>query len=154
PDATSETLTAYGRALLEDGKPDLAEVQLRLATERYPVEPTAFLFYATVAEEKNHLDAARQSLIRYGALVNDEDQLVQRASRISTLSLRLNDAATARSWLQRAVGASPNDPALLASLAEAQLRLGERAAALATIAKGLEKDPENAALLALDRRVH
>jgi hypothetical protein len=43
---------------------------------------------------------------------------------------------------------------LLASLAEAQLKLGERAAALATIAKGLEKDPENAALLVLNHRVH
>jgi tetratricopeptide (TPR) repeat protein len=154
PDATSETLTAYGRALLEDGRADLAERHLRLATERYPIEPAAFLFHATAAEQRNHLDAARQSLIRYGALVNEEEQLVQRASRISALSLKLNDAATARIWLQRAVAASPNDPVLLASLAEAQLKLGERAAALATIAKGLEKDPDNAALLVLNHRVH
>jgi hypothetical protein len=38
---------------------------------------------------------------------------------------------------------------LLASLAEAQLRAGDRAAAQRTIASGLEKDPKSAALIAL-----
>ena len=49
--ATSETLTLYGRALLQSGRIDVAERILQQATERYPIEPTAFLFYATAAEQ-------------------------------------------------------------------------------------------------------
>ena len=50
--ATSEALTLYGRALLQSGRVDVAERILQQATERYPIEPAAFLFYATAAERR------------------------------------------------------------------------------------------------------
>src|SRR5439155_6393245 len=123
--------SSYGRALLEGGRADLAEPALRQATSRYPLEPSALLLYASVAELQNHPDAARQALIKYCVLVDEDAQFVSRAARIAALSFRLNDPATARTWVQRALATSPADPLLLASLAEAQLKLGDRTAALA-----------------------
>ena len=153
PGAPSGVLTSYGRALAQAGQMEAAERTLRQATERYPVEPMAYLLYATAAERQNHLEDARQALIAYGALVPDDPEFVPRASRIATLSLRLNDVGTAIEWLQKTSAATPNDVPLLASLADAQIRYGDYAAAKVTVAKGLEKDPNNPALLALSRRL-
>ena len=46
----------------------------------------------------------------------------------------------------------PDDVRVLAQLADAQVRAGDTPAAQATIARGLEKDPTNRALLTLNRR--
>jgi tetratricopeptide (TPR) repeat protein len=144
--AGSDVLTLYGRALLQDGDVDGAEQTLQQAINRYPIEPTAFLLYASTAEKQNHLDAARGALILYGSVVSDDRDFTGRAARIAALSLRLNDPDTAVDWLDRAASASPNDMKLLALLADAELRAGDSEAANATIARGLQKDPTNAAL--------
>src|SRR3989442_784197 len=153
PSATSDILTLYGRALLQDGNAEAAERALEQATVRHPVDPSSFLFYANAAEQQNHLDASRRALMSYGALVPNDPELASRATRIATLSLRLNDAPAAADWFERAATASPNDLGLLASLADAQLRAGSRDAAQVTITRGLEKDPKNAPLLTLARRI-
>jgi tetratricopeptide (TPR) repeat protein len=152
PNTPSDALALYGRALLEEGDTDTAERTLQEATTRYPVEPAAFLLYASAAEKQNHLDAARNALILYGGLVPSDADFVSRATRIAALSLRVNDPATAVDWLNQAASASPNDLRIVAALADAQLRNGDRDAAQATIARGLEKDPKNPALLTLARR--
>lgn len=151
--ASSDTLTLYGRALLEEGDLPAAERTLQQATARYPVDPAAFLLCASAAERLNHFDVARRALIEYVGLAASDADFVARASRIAALSTRLNEPATAADWLQRAVAAAPNDLRLLTSLADAQMRSGDRPAAQATVARGLEKDPTNAALLALTRRL-
>ena len=153
PESTSEMLTLYGRALLQDGQSDVAEYMLEQATQRFPVDPSAFLLYSTAAKQQNHLVDERQALGQYGALMPGDVDLVPRAMRIAALSLQLNDVATAVEWLKRAAAASPNDVRVLAALADAQVKAGDRDAAKATIARGLESDPANAALLALARRV-
>jgi tetratricopeptide (TPR) repeat protein len=152
PGATSETLTLYGRALLIDDEADVAERTLQRAIGRTPVDPTAYLFYAAAAEHQNHLEEARQALISYGGLVANDPQFVNRATRIATLSLRLDDTDAAVEWLQRAANASPGDMALLASLADAQIKQGDLPAARATIATIRQKDPQNTAVGALARR--
>lgn len=152
PGTSSEILVLYGRTLLQGGDVEAAERTLQQATIRFPVEPSAFLFYASTAERRTHLAAARDALIRYGGLVSTDPDFVSRASRIATLSLRLNDATTAVSWLAQAASASPNDLRLVAALADAQMQAGDQAAATTTIVRGLEKDPQNAALLAMARR--
>ena len=124
--ATSETLTLFGRALLRDGQTDRAEQVLQLATTRYPVDPSAFLHYATAAERQKHLDTARQALIDLAALQGDDADMTDRATRIAALSTRLNDPASAARWLQKAVDAGGKDAKLLASLADAQLKPGTR----------------------------
>ena len=154
--ATSDTLTLFGRALLRDGQNDRAEQLLQLATTRYPVDPSAFLHYATAAERQKHFDAARQALVDYAALEGDAGDIADRAKRIAALSTRLNDPASAARWLQKAVdagGPGSVDAPLLASLAEAQLKAGDADAAQATVARGLEADTNNRELLTLARRL-
>ncbi|MBZ5559668.1 MAG: tetratricopeptide repeat protein [Acidobacteriia bacterium] len=150
--ATSDVLTLYGKALLQDGDVDRAERTLEEATTRAPVEPSAYLLYATAAERQNHFAAARTALIQYGSLAPDASGFSARAERIAQLSLKMNETGAAVDWLRKATLASPNDNRILGALAEAQIRAGDRAAARATIARGLERDPKNAALLALARR--
>jgi predicted Zn-dependent protease len=153
PGATSELLTLYGRALLQDGEPDVAERILQQATTRYPVEPTSLVFYAQAAERQNHIDPARQALIDYENLRGDDPELVPRARRIAALSLRVDDAETAVEWLERACAASPTDLELLASLADAQIRAGDADGARASIQKGLEREPAHPAFIALSHRL-
>ena len=128
------------------------ERTLQDAVARYPVADSALLEYAAVAERQNHVEAARRALISYSALVSGGSDFPARAARIAALSLRVDDAPTAVTWLQRAADATPNDVGALASLADAQLRAGDRVAAAATIALGLEKDPTNVVLQALEKR--
>jgi tetratricopeptide (TPR) repeat protein len=150
--ATSDALTLYGRALMRTGELDLAERILRQATERFPVDPSAFVQYAAVAEVANRIDDARHALIQYSLLVADDAEFVNRASQIASLSLRLNDPATAVRWFEQASSAAPNDMHLVAQLADAQLRAGDRAGARATVAAGLRKDSGNVILLQLKQR--
>jgi predicted Zn-dependent protease len=145
-------LTLYGKALLQDGDVETAERTLQQAINHYPVEPAAFLLYASTAEKQNHLDAARNALILYGSVVSDDRDFTSRAARIAALSLRLNDPDTAVDWLDRASSASPNDVRVLALLADAELRAGDPEAAQATIARGLDKDPKNPTLMNLRLR--
>ena len=153
--ATSRTLTLYGRALLQNDQPHLAEDVLKRATERYPVEPSAFLHYATAAERQSDLGSARQALIVYRGLLSDINRETERAAlaaRIGTLSVALDEPTVAIAWLDRALAATPNDIQLLTSLAEAQLKADDRSGAQATIARAREKDPTNPTLLALAKR--
>jgi hypothetical protein len=152
PEATSDILTLYGRALLLDGQLDAAERALQQASTRYPLEPASLALYATVAERQGHLDASRQALIDYEGLVADDADTVQHAMRIATLSVKLNDFPTAVSWLERTLRMMPEDVRVLAQLADAQIRAGDVPAAQTTIARGLGKDPSNRALLTLSRR--
>jgi len=153
PDATSQALTLYARALLQEGDVDAAEHALQQATTRFPIDPAALTLYASTAERLNHLDEARHALVQQVDLAPADTDIVPMASRIAALSLRLNDPAAAAQWLGRAVSANPNDVKLLASLADAQLRAGDRDGARATVERGLERDAKNPQLLALVRRV-
>jgi len=69
PNASSETLTTYGRALLLWGSTDAAERVLRRATEQFPVEPVAFTYLASVARRLGHLAAAQEAEAKHAALV-------------------------------------------------------------------------------------
>jgi tetratricopeptide (TPR) repeat protein len=112
--ATSTILGAYGRALLMDNQIEAAERVLLQAARRFPVDPSALPTYAAVAERLNHLAAARTALIDYGALVTDEPDFGARAASIARLSLRLEDQATAASWIARGLDKDPGNAALQA----------------------------------------
>ena len=154
--ATSETLTWFGRALLRDGQIDRAEQLLQMATTRFPVDATAFFYYANAAERLKHLDAARQALIDFAALQGDDGLVAERAERIASLSLQLSDPAAAARWLRKAVDESGPEGAgvrRLAALADAQIKAGDTEAAAATVGRGLAIDPNNRDLIMLARRL-
>ena len=112
--ATSEWLTLYGRALLQTGRMDQAKQALQRATDRYPVDFSAFPLYASIAERQNHPAAARDALMRYSALTADDRGFPDRAAQIAALSLKLNNRDEAADWLRRGLEKDPDNAALLA----------------------------------------
>lgn len=153
PNASSEALTLYGRALALNSELDAAMRLLEQATRRFPVAPSSFLALADLAERQNQPDIARTALLDYHALVGDDAAYGERAARIASLSLALDDVNAAMVWWQRASASDPANVRLLASLADAQIRTGNLIAAQVTVARGLDREPEHADLLALGRRI-
>ena len=66
--ASSETLTLLGRALALDGDIEGAKVAFRQATDRFPLEPQAFIHLARLEEREQNWDEGRQLRLSYGAL--------------------------------------------------------------------------------------
>ncbi len=151
--ASSETLTLYGRALFLSGDADTSERMLEQATSRLPVDPIAFFYLSAAAERRRHVPAARDALVRYLSLIDEDDQKRVLSGRAADLSLRMNDPAAAVVWAQRALNPENPEPPLLEVLAEAQFRLGQRDAARTSVEAGLARDPKNRALLQLRRKI-
>ena len=89
PAATSQALLLYARVLLEEGDTPGAEHALQQATTRYPIDPQALLLYASTAETLNHFEVARDALIRYDAISTSDADPAARASRLASLSQRV-----------------------------------------------------------------
>jgi predicted Zn-dependent protease len=154
-DNSSEALTLFGRALLLAADTTSAERMLDDATRRQPVDPLAFSYLAEAAERLTHYAAARQALLDYAALRGDEPDARKRiaeSTHLGELSLRLGDYASAGSFFLKAAEDAPNDAALIARAADAQLRAGDRDTARGTATRALEKDPNNTLALAVLRR--
>jgi Flp pilus assembly protein TadD len=151
--ATSEILGLYGRALALNGQNEQAARAFKLASQAFPTDPTVLPRLAAVAQQLGHLEEARQALIRYTALVDDDRDQAAHAARIGDLSLDLNDPASAVRWYEKSEAASALDAGLLAHLADAQLRTGQADAAKNTIARAAAKDPNNAAVRLVALRI-
>ena len=91
-DATSETLTDFGRALMLGGDTAAAERALRQALAKLPVLPEAYLHLATITSGDGRLQDARDALVRYATLVGDQKPMAGTATRI---------ASTRFSWANR-----------------------------------------------------
>ena len=151
--ASSDTLTLYGRALFLSGKIDEAERTLAQATSVLPAEPIGFFYLSGAAERRGHLTEARDALVKYASLIDDDNQRRLHSGQIAGLSLRMNDPAAAVVWAQRAIDREHPDPPLFGVLADAQFRLGQIDAARTTVAEGLARDPKNRTLLQLRRKI-
>jgi Flp pilus assembly protein TadD len=143
-------LTLYGHALFLEARFEEAERVLQQAITRFPLHPSALLEYANAAERVGHLAEARRALVQYGGLIFDDRLLALRAARIGDLSLRLDDLPMAVAWLERARTAMPTDPSVLAALADARLRSGDRAGAHAAALQGLKLEPSSPVFRALE----
>ena len=153
-DDSSEALTLFGRALLLASDEELAERILTDATSRRPVDPSAFLYLADAAERCDHAGLARAALMSYRTLAGEERdgrREAAMAERIGVLSMRMHEAREAARWFERALDVSGPDATLLLKLAGAQAEAGDPAAARSTVARVLERDPENVAAVALAR---
>jgi tetratricopeptide (TPR) repeat protein len=151
--ATSEVKTLYGRALLHDRQFETAELVLQQATERFPVDPAAFAEYAAVAERQHHPAAARKALLSYSALVDDDAGFPSRALKIGQLSLALDELDIARTWLDRAVALTPDNPDAWGALAELGIAARDRATAEAALGRAMQLAPGDRTWRALVRRL-
>ena len=68
PDASSETLALYGRALLMSGNAAAAERMLQQAVSRAPVDPLAYRYLAAAATRLGHGAIADDASARYALL--------------------------------------------------------------------------------------
>ena len=120
-DATSDTLTDLGRALLASGDAASAEPVLRQAVTRLPIRPEAYRYLASIVIRDGRVQDARDALIRYVTLVGDAEPVAAVATQIASYSLRLGESQLALRWIDRAVDEGGPTPVLAA--------LKERAAA-------------------------
>ena len=67
-DASSAALTALGRALSLSGDTEGATRAFRIATQRFPLDPTAFLYLADQAEDENDIELANRHRKTYETL--------------------------------------------------------------------------------------
>ena len=151
--AASETLGMYGRALALAGRYEEAETVLRQASQRFPTDPEVLPHLASVAQRLRHLDEARQALVKYSILVDEDRDEAVHAARIADLSMQLNDAVAAAAWYQKSDGLRASDASLLARMADAQWRAGQTNDALATIKRAIEKDPNHPLVRSVSRRL-
>ena len=151
--ATSETLGMYGRALALAGRHAEAEAMFRQASQRFPTDPEVLPHLASVAQRLGHLDEARQALIKYSVLVDEDRQEAVHAARIADLSMELNDAVAAVAWYQKSDALRASDASLLARMADAQSRAGQVESALATIKRAIDKDPDHPLVRSVARRL-
>ena len=141
--ASSETLGMYGRALMMASRHEEAAAVFREAAQRFPIDPEILPHFASVAQRLGHLDEARQALVKYTILVDEDREEAARAVRIADLSMELNDAASAVAWYQKSDALRTSDASLLARMADAQWRAGQIEPARATISRAIEKDPDH-----------
>lgn len=87
--ASSETLGLYGRALMLAGRPAQAEAVFRQAAQRFPVDPDVLPHYAAVAQRLGHLETAREALVQYSQLVDEDPDDAGHAARIADLTRRI-----------------------------------------------------------------
>jgi len=151
--ASSETLGHYGRALMLAGQHERAELVFRQASQRFPTDPDVLPHLASVAQRLGHLDDARQALVRYSILVDDDRDMASHAVRIADLSMQLNDAVSAVAWYQKSESLGTTDASLLVRLAEAQAKAGQVDRARATVLRALERDPASPPARGLARRL-
>ncbi len=154
-DESSEALTLFGRALLLTADAESAERMLQDATEKEPADPLAFSYLADAAERLEHYDVARRALLDYEALKGQDADARRRAAhatRLGDLSLQLKEPAVAVTYYRAAIDEQGPDVPILARLADAEWRAGDKDRARATLTKAMDKDPRNAQLLTLRRR--
>jgi len=150
---SSETLGIYGRALVLAGRHEEAVGVFRQASQRFPTDPEVLPHFASAAQRLGHLTEARQALVNYSMLVDEDADEAIHATRIADLSMQLNDAAAAVAWYQKSDSLRTGDASFLARMADAQSRAGQHEPARATIKRALEKDPNHPLVRTVARRL-
>ena len=119
-EVASEIVTDLGRAWLLSNDLGAAERALRQAIAKLPVAADAYLHLATITERDGRVQEARDSLLRYAAIVGDHKPLAGIATRIARHSLHLGEPDLALKWIDRAINEAGPTPALLALKARMQ----------------------------------
>ena len=113
PDATSDTLTLYGRALFLSGTIDEAERTLEQATSRLPANPVAFLYLSAAAERRGHVTAAREALAKHLGLVGDHPTDPALLALRADVQFKLGQVDAARASIVEGLALDQRNAALL-----------------------------------------
>ena len=113
PDATSDTLTLYGRALFLSGTMDEAERTLEQATSRFPANPVAFLYLSAAAERRGHVTAAREALTKHLGLVGDHPTDPALLALRADVQFRLGQVEAARASIVEGLALDQRNATLL-----------------------------------------
>ena len=113
PDATSDTLTLYGRALFLSGTVDEAERTLEQAASRFPANPAAFLYLSAAAERRGHVTAAREALAKHLSLVGDHPTDPALLALRADVQVRLGQLDAARTSVAEGLALDQRNVALL-----------------------------------------
>ena len=150
---SGDALALYGRTLVVSGDLVRGETALRQAAEILPVAPDTLMWLADAADRLKHYPVVRMALERWAALAPvNSASLPAVYERIGDLSMRMGEPDAAVKVWRLAAGPAPS-PGFLARLADAELTIGDLAEARRTVSRGLERDPRNPTLLALQRRL-
>jgi tetratricopeptide (TPR) repeat protein len=140
---TSKALGLLGEAQLMSADPTVAENILQQAAEKLPADRATYLHLADAAERAGNPDHARRALADYYSLCPPTDRRRgDIARRIADLSLRVKDQPAAVIWYANAA-TSYSAPSDLLDVARAQMRMADKAGAIVTLNRLLERDPEN-----------
>jgi predicted Zn-dependent protease len=149
-ESTGKALGLLGEAQLMGADLAVAENILREAAEKLPADRATFLYLAEAAERAGQTDEARRALSDYYSLCPPTDRRCgDIARRIAELSLRLNDVPAAVIWYSNAAAAASSSVSDLLEIANAQMRLRDKAGAVVTLDRLLEKSPNNTVAKAL-----
>jgi protein O-mannosyl-transferase len=130
-----------GAALMEMGRPDIAQPHFEAAAEFIPQLSTAHYNLAVLQQQQNHADAARREYelaLKYSA---DATELAQSHSNLGFLLIELNDSKAAIEQFNGALHISPDKQNSLLGRGIAEYREGDLDAAVTDLSHAAQIAP-------------
>ncbi len=153
PGATSEGLTLYGRALIQQGDTEGAQQAFEQALDTPPVDPVAYRELASLCERRGDAQRGYDALARYLALAPDRAENSEVAEHLGDLAMRLSKTEDASRWYRQALDGFRDNREAVARLARSLLKAGDTAAATEAVNRALATAPTDPELLALKREI-
>ncbi len=145
PDSDFEVTLAKARLLADHGDAQGGVALLTAALDRYPHHPAMEYERASMLERAGQVHDSVQAFERL--LVDRPDDPTLQNALGYTLADHGLELSRAEGFIRRALGAMPDNPAILDSLGWVRLRRGDAHGAVPSLerAYGIERDPEIAA---------
>ena len=153
-DVTSKNGVAeanLGVALLQAGRPDLAEQHFRAAVAFMPELPTPHFDLGSVLQQEGHFDEALREYRAGLAYTGNPDEAARMHNNIGAILLRQGDLPTALAEYNAALRMSPEEPHSLLGRGTIEYRQGQTDAALADLAKSAQLSPSALTYLVMGR---
>lgn len=131
----------FGAALMEMGRPDLAQPHFEAAAEFIPQLSTAHYNLAVLEQQQNHPDAARREYERALKYSSDATEIAQSHSNLGFLLLKLNDMQGAIEQFDGALQINPGKQNSFLGRGIAEYRQGNLNAAVADLSHASQIAP-------------
>ena len=131
----------FGAALMEMGRPDLAQPHFEAAAEFFPQLSTAHYNLAVLEQQQNHPDAARREYELALKYSSDATEIAQSHSNLGFLLLELNDSKAAIEQFDGALQINPGKQNSWLGRGIAEYRQGNLNAAVADLSHASQIAP-------------